>query len=89
MLFTAISIDTNLPRKRKYNLNENEELRSIFGEDITVEQDLEISESQSEAARETREIGATVVEVDTLNPAKYQQTVTTQSYQNYKSALKW
>jgi hypothetical protein len=59
LLFGMISVDTNLPKKRKAN-------------------------ALAAAAVEEEEEN-----INVLNPAKNKVTVSSQTYQNYKSALRW
>ena len=73
LLFAAISIDDSLPKKRKRTYEEND-----------VGEILEACDNQYDEADDLLS-----EEVDPRNPAKNKHTVTGQTYQNYKSALKF
>ena len=89
-LFGMISIDDTLPRKRKADqLNENNvegrDDNTIVGDGDRLE-DLE-NPIEDDAVYDV-DNDADVV-VDLTNPAKNKRTIPTQSYQNFKSSLKW
>ena len=100
LLFAAISIDDTLPKKRKRDLQENildDREGNINDEDAGDDGDGDgngdgdqgaqghhgAQGAPNAAAEEQQE------EVDPRNPAKFKRTVTAQTYQNYKSALKF
>ena len=79
LLFAALSIDDSLPRaakKRRLQQSHSEE-----PVDSLEPREDEIVEAVSETLNDN--------ELDMRNPGKDKVTVTGQSYQNYKSALKW
>ena len=77
LLFAAISIDDSLPKKRKTSL--------VSRMATTNPDDNERHHSDDESG----DPAPTSQLVDLQNPAKNKITVTAQTYQNYKSALKW
>jgi len=84
LLFGMISVDDTLPtRNKRTNRNNNNTLNNdtMIDDAATNTDDIIMEEgNQPEAA---------VVLATDLNPAKNKVTVSSQTYQNYKSALKW
>jgi hypothetical protein len=104
-LFALISIDTTLPKKRKRvrqkndgdHINDNAPSGDASVTAATGEQEGEVQEEQESVAstptNEGDHAAAAVVGREMReyirNPAKDYVTVSSQTYQNYKSALKW
>jgi len=83
-LFAAISIDGNLPRKRRISqvvveVDVEEEERLLNDDGIEENEDEVVEIIQSSILADGQEI----------NPGDNIATVSSQTYQNYKSALKW
>jgi len=83
-LFAAISVDTSLPKKRRRIDDDAEAVPQRALEDLEDGEGAGLEE-QAVVVLDNRENGA----VDNNDPGRNLQTVCAQTYQNYKSALKW
>ena len=84
LLFAAISIDDTLPRKRKASLVTN--ASNGDGNDGNDGNDGDDGDEDNNDHQNNVLLDQLI---DVQNPAKDKVTVTSQTYQNYKSALKW
>jgi uncharacterized protein (UPF0147 family) len=77
LLFAAISVDTSLPKQRR---RAGGNAAQEANEDMGVE-NVQATAVEGRAADD--------VLLDRFNPGRNARTVCAQTYQNYKSALKW
>jgi len=84
-LFAAISVDPTLVKKKKKRRHN----QSVDSVDSNQEDGDDEEEGHVEEATGLPAIGPDDVVPDVINPGKDVETVKSQTYQNYKSALKW
>ena len=90
LLFAALSIDVSLPRDNRRRKNDTIALAANEDDDdLMQDSTVENADVDDEEADNNHGEADIVDVVDPRNPAKDKQTVSGQTYQNYRSALKW